>query len=376
MNQRNKNIVGALLVAIIIIVIVAIEMSKSSNKVDSTNINVMSKAEKAKMYPAAKELIPGGEFFNTEDGKSIKLADYVGKKVVLLDFWTYSCINCQRTLQHLKEWYEKYKDKGFVIVGVHSPEFGFEKDPANVRRAIADAGIKYPVVQDNNMATWRAYQNNYWPRDYLIDIDGYIVHDHIGEGAYDETEKAIQVALEERTKVLGDDMQIDSTITSPAKDDIQANSPETYFGALRNEYFGSGRPGQKGDQYFAEPNNVAPNTLFLIGQWNITDEYAETSKTVGTPQVGSDRIDYVYNAKGVYLVAGAASAIEVEVLLDSKPVEATMKGSDVYYLDGKSYIKVQDEKLYRLVDDKSAGQHFLELIISKPGLQAFAFTFG
>lgn len=378
MNQKNKNIVGVIVVVLVIALIVWIEMSKPDNMIDVKNINVLDKEQKAALYPPAKELIAGGEFFNTEDGKPIKLSDYVGKKVILIDFWTYSCINCQRTQPYLNEWYKKYKDNGFLIVGVHSPEFAFEKNPENVKRAIEEEKIEYPVMQDNDMSTWKAYKNNYWPRKYLIDIDGYIVYDLIGEGSYDETEKAIQKALAERTKVLNDNQQIDGTISTLPEATFDANmSHETYLGAERNEFLGSGIKKKTGEQYFAEPLDATPNKVFLIGQWNITPEYAETSKTVGNPQVGSDRIDYVYNAKGVYLVAGSANEeIEVEVLLDSKPVEEKVKGADVYYRDGKSFIKVKNEKLYRIVDDTVMGKHFLELIISKPGFQAFAFTFG
>jgi thiol-disulfide isomerase/thioredoxin len=157
-------------------------------------------AAKAKKYPKAKELVDPSGFINTP---ALKLSDIVGKKVVLVDFWTYSCINCQRTIPYLNAWYQKYKDSGLVIVGVHTPEFDFEKDQSNVAAAVKKLGIQYPVVMDNNMGTWNAYGNQYWPHEYLIDVDGYVVDDHIGEGGYAATEKAIQAALTERNQVLG-----------------------------------------------------------------------------------------------------------------------------------------------------------------------------
>ena len=145
-------------------------------------------------------------FINT---KPLSLADFKGK-VVLVDFWTYSCINCIRTIPHLVDWNEKYADKGLVIVGVHSPEFSFEKDIDNVKESVQRFGIKYPVIQDNDKVTWDAYANNYWPRKYLIDNEGYIRYDHIGEGGYAETESVIQALLHERDAKLG----LDTALTS------------------------------------------------------------------------------------------------------------------------------------------------------------------
>lgn len=141
---------------------------------------------------AAKEFVSPTGFINTD---SFTLSSLIGKKVILLDFWTYSCINCQRTIPYLNAWYAKYKDKGLVIVGVHTPEFNFEKDINNVRAAVQKFGIQYPVVLDSNMGTWNAYQSQYWPNEYLIDLQGNIIDNHAGEGDYDVTERAIQKAL-------------------------------------------------------------------------------------------------------------------------------------------------------------------------------------
>lgn len=169
---------------------------------------VLDIGEKEKLYPVAKEISTPDGFINTGqnlDGsaKPISIGEFVGKKVVLVDFWTYSCINCQRTTPYLNAWYQKYKDEGLVIIGLHTPEFEFEKIYENVLEATKSMEIKYPVVLDNDYSTWHAYRNRFWPRKYLIDINGYIVYDHIGEGKYEETEKRIQEALAERKVVLG-----------------------------------------------------------------------------------------------------------------------------------------------------------------------------
>lgn len=152
-------------------------------------------AEKEDEYPRAEEITAPTGFINT-DGVSIGAAR--GEKVILLDFWTYSCINCQNTQPYLNAWHERYADEGLQIIGVHKPEFGFEKNPANVAAAVREAGIQYPVVLDNNDATWDAYEQSYWPTMYLIDSDGFVRYKHIGEGAYKETEAEIQELLAEK----------------------------------------------------------------------------------------------------------------------------------------------------------------------------------
>ena len=151
--------------------------------------------DKLAKYPFAKEIVNPSGYINTD---KITVSELIGKKVILIDFWTYSCINCQRTIPYLNSWYEKYGDKGLEIIGVHTPEFLFEQKYENVLAAVNKFGVKYPVVMDNNYSTWTAYGNLYWPHKYLIDIDGFIVYDHIGEGAYDEAEQKIQELLQER----------------------------------------------------------------------------------------------------------------------------------------------------------------------------------
>jgi len=206
--KKHKVLIYIVITSAIIIPITYLEFSKV-DKVDageSIDISIMSKedrgsviANKREKYDSAKEIVLPSGFINTQP---FNLADHIGKEVILLDMWTYSCINCQRTLPYVNTWSEKYKDQGLLVVGIHTPEFEFEKDIENVKDAVEKFGIKYPVVLDNDYGTWRAYSNRYWPRKYLIDIDGFIVYDHKGEGRYDETERKIQELLEERSGAL------------------------------------------------------------------------------------------------------------------------------------------------------------------------------
>lgn len=334
--------------------------------------------QKSLVYKKAPELASIEGYINTA-GQPITISEFTGNKVVLIDFWTYSCINCQRTLPYLKAWYEKYREDGLEIIGVHTPEFAFERVLSNVQRATNEFGLTYPIVLDNSYGTWNAFGNQFWPRKYLIDIDGYIVFDHAGEGSYPETEAAIQKALMERAERLGTSTPAGG-VAAP-KGTIQAasslGSPETYFGANRNQLLGNGTPGVVGKIFFEEPLSVVRNALYLIGPWMIAPEYAEVSSSVGG-SAGSARIDYRYYAKAVYLVAGSATKapIEIEVMRNSKPLEKAYAGEDVYYKNARSYISVSEERLYKVIEDVSVGEHFIEFIIDTPGLRAYTFTFG
>lgn len=314
-------------------------------------------ARKSKLYKRAPEIENPSGFINT-DGKSITIGQFKGKKVVLIDFWTYSCINCQRTLPYLREWYEKYHDQGLEIIGIHTPEFSFEKLEKNVAKAVQEFNLKYPVVLDNDYSIWNVFANRYWPRKYLIDSDGFIVYDHIGEGDYDVTEKAIQKALEDRANILVMPDEMPSSISLP-KDTIsldvsKVKSPETYFGYGRNEYLGNGNRFTQGEQTLSFPIFLIKNTLYLSGTWNFEKEYAETRKT-------DSAISFKYDAKNVYMVASAEENTLVEIWLDGKKI-----GS----------VNIKDEKLYKIIEGDSYGEHTLLLKIPKTGLKAFTFTFG
>ncbi len=222
------------------------------------------------------------------NSKPITLADIRGK-VVLVDFWTYSCINCIRTIPYLNSWYEKYADDGLVIVGVHTPEFEFEKDYNNVKGAVERFGIKYPVAQDNEKQTWNAYENRYWPRKYLIDSEGYIRYDHIGEGAYTETEKVIQSLLTERTEHSDLNFTLDQTVGNPQSTQSvnfdKINTPELYFGyQYATEPLGNSE-GYKPDRIvkYTIPNdtNIVPNRIYLGGEWKNNADNMELQGEVG-----------------------------------------------------------------------------------------------
>jgi cytochrome c biogenesis protein CcdA/thiol-disulfide isomerase/thioredoxin len=314
------------------------------------------KAQKSQTLKLAPEISTPDGFVNT-NGQPITLKELRGKKVVLLDIWTYSCINCQRTIPYLNAWYKKYKDQGLEIVGLHTPEFSFEKVLKNVQNTVGDLGIHYPIVLDNDFSTWNAYGNSYWPRKYLIDLDGYIVYDHIGEGGYEETEQAIVKALAELHARTGTPMEIgsssESSVNAISVDSSKVASPEVYFGSARNEYLANGPVGSTGLHTFIRPTNTNKNGLYLVGQWNIVPEYAENNSDAS--------VIFTFEAKNVYMVASAESPTDVEIFQDGKKVNTITIGQD---------------KLYNLIHNTDYGVHTLEIKVSKPGLKAFTFTFG
>ena len=366
-----RTISFAVLVALVVGGIIYLNSQKAPRTTIGEKVEIkttVNKEDKTKRYPVAKEITTPDGFINT-DGKPITIGEFVGKKVVLLDIWTYSCINCQRTTPYLNAWYEKYKDKGLVVLGLHTPEFEFEKNYQNVFEATKRMGIKYPVILDNDFSTWNAYQNRFWPRKYLIDIDGFIVYDHIGEGAYDETERKIQELLTERMTALGMAEEIDTQISKPAGveeiDVSVARSPEIYFGAARNLYLGNGKSETVGVQSLKEPAGIKTNILYLDGEWNFNAEFAENINA-------GAKIIFRYSAAKVFFVASSAKGINVRILRDGVPVEREA-GSDAR--EGSLFIF--EERLYRLIEDPEGhGEHTLEIIIEEPGLQAFTFTFG
>jgi thiol-disulfide isomerase/thioredoxin len=317
----------------------------------NTSDNLETIAEKNKKYPYEKEISTPDGFINT-DGKPITLAE-LKDKVVLLDIWTYSCINCRRTLPYIESWYEKYKDQGFVVVGLHTPEFSFEKVQSNVEKAVKELGLTYPIVMDNDFSTWNAYGNQYWPRKYLIDIDGYVIYDHIGEGGYEETEKAIQYALEERTKKLGMSDDVPTGFVQNKSENLNVGSPETYFGASRNEYLANGNTQTVGMQNFIIPKEINPNSLYLEGLWNITPEYAETKSEA--------QVVFKYYSKNIYMVASSPEPIDVSVYQDGVFIKK---------------VTIKDDKLYSLIEGQNSEIHTLLLKIPKADLKAFTFTFG
>ena len=295
--------------------------------------------------PKAPELAGIAGYINT-GGQPITIGQYTGNKVVLVDFWDYSCINCERTLPYLNAWYAKYKGDGLVIIGVHTPEFAFEHLLANVQQAVTQFGIQYPVVLDNSYDTWNAYHNEYWPAEYLIGKNGEIVYTHFGEGDYAQDEQAIQQALGLST----------STVAIPTPDLSGIQSPETYFGASRNQYLGNGTPGVPGTETFMLPaaNSMQANTLYLDGSWDIEPEYAAAAAGASA--------EYTYDASDIYMVAAPGSnPATVGVVVDGTLVNT---------------LTINEDKLYTLAKFATPGVHTIQLKVESGTLDAYTFTFG
>jgi cytochrome c biogenesis protein CcdA/thiol-disulfide isomerase/thioredoxin len=277
-------------------------------------------------------------------------------KVVLVDFWTYSCINCLRTLPQLRSWYEAYRDKGLVIIGVHSPEFPFERDRSNLARAMRDLGVTWPVVQDNDFLEWQAWGNQYWPAHYLIDASGRVRYWHFGEGAYAETEMAIRSLLSEAGAGPG------GSLVSAPDSSLSDRTPETYLGYGRARGFASAtKPVADRPVAYLPARTPALAEWNLEGTWTITQQYIE-------PGPGAS-LFLGFDAKDVYLVAepdGPPSAIRVFV--DGKPVSDTEDVRGSALAPGTS-------RLYHLVSLPSGGFHVLRLEL-KGGVRLFSFTFG
>ena len=331
------------------------------------------RAKKATEYPSAVEIVNPTGFVNT-NGLPITLSQYIGKKIILIDFMTYSCINCQRTFPYLEAWYQKYKDEGLIVVGIHTPEFDFEKNINNVQAAMQRFGITFPVVLDSNYGTWNAYQNEYWPHEFVIDIDGYVREDHVGEGGYDNTEKTIQTLLDERDERLGLVPGFSTDLVNPSNviSQVQTNSPETYFGSNRNQYLGNGDVGKVGVQSFSLPTTFSDNIFYFGGSWDVESEYA-------TSQSSGSSITYTFNATKMYFVAGSVDQtkpVMAEVTLDGEPVPSNLRGSDIIEQNGKTYIDVGSDRLYNLINGNSLMHHTLQITALGSGLQAYTFTFG
>jgi len=306
---------------------------------------------------SAQEISTPDAFINT--ASTTISEQLIAGNVVLVDFWTYSCINCQRTFPYLNAWHDTYGDKGLTILGVHTPEFEFEKDLTNVQRAVDQFGIKYPVVLDNDYSTWRAYNNRYWPRKYLVSLDGYIVYDHIGEGGYEETEKQIREQLEARAERLGVPANLPAELVSPkvATGDIttEDRTPEIYFGSARNAYLANITRGLDGEQTVTLPDSYTTHRVYLDGTWNIFDEHAESVS-------GDTTIVLQFIAHQVNFVAEAPQGTVVSLKLDGEDIDS---------------VPIKAPSLYTLVDGITDSEpHTLEITIPDAGLKAFTFTFG
>jgi thiol-disulfide isomerase/thioredoxin len=298
-------------------------------------------------------------------------AEQLRGKVVVVDFWTYSCINCLRALPYVEAWAQKYKDHGLVVVGVHSPEFAFERDLNNVKRAVNDLGVTYPVANDSGLVIWRAFNNQFWPAHYFVDAQGRIRHHHFGEGGYDESERVIQTLLAEagNRDVPGGIVVPNANGAEAASNFRDVQSPETYIGYARAEHFASGAVAKDDARGYEIPAAPQLNEWGLGGTWIVGAESAVLQRTPG-------KIVFRFHARDLHLVLGAGA--------DGKPVRFRVRvdgaepgsahGVDT---DASGAGTVTEMRLYQLVRESGdVKEHTFEIKFLDPGVRAFSFTFG
>ncbi|MBI4053116.1 MAG: thioredoxin family protein [Candidatus Diapherotrites archaeon] len=318
--------------------------------------------------PQAPELRGLTGYINTSS--DISVADLKGK-VVMVDFWTYSCINCIRTLPYLAAWDKKYRDKGLVIIGVHTPEFDFEKNIGNVREAVKKFGIEYPVVLDSDYATWNAYQNHWWPHKYLIDKSGVIRFDHIGEGGYDETEQQIVELLSENGPKV--EMNPDDAGMPPEQTDFAGiGTPEIYLGydfarqGLGNEE--GFVPEQTVSYSFPDNRDFSANLVFLEGDWKNNSDNVQLESDTG-------KVALKFKAKNANIVAGSPNGSVLSVSVGGKPVSTENAGDDAVQ-DENFVVHVNEQRLYNLVSAQDYAEKTLVFDVKGNGFELYTFTFG
>ena len=355
----------ALAVGIIGIVFSSLDSEFESASAVENQMDSEIPIDKSK-FKMAPDLVGIAHYLNTTPEK---LASEIKGKVVLYDIWTYSCINCVRTLPYITAWNDKYSDQGLLIIGIHSPEFEFEKDKENVELALAKHGITYPVVMDNDWETWQAFENRYWPRKYIADHEGFIRYDHIGEGAYQETEKVIQQLLEERSLSLGVQMaSAESLVDIEEFEHTRFRTPELYFGYKlaqgRNQLGNAEGFSQNQITTYGEPVNLDLHKFYLVGDWaNLQDSMKLESEK------GSIKV--LYHAKQVNIVT--SNNAELEIFLDGIPLDEKYSGTDI---DSGNKITVTEPDLYNIISSEKSASHELEIKINQKGFEMYTFTFG
>ena len=343
----NKKIYIYILIIIVLIVAASIYVDQStkihiSNSAPTQTQNQSQNQTKITLgdYGQAPDFKKGDTWLNSQP---LTLADLKGK-VVLVDFWTYSCINCIRTLPYVTKWYDTYKNDGFVIVGVHTPEFTFEHDTNNVKNAISQFGIYYPVVQDNDYGIWTSYNNEYWPADYLINQKGEIVEEHFGEGNYDKTENDIRYLL-----------GLNTTSIKASSDNLsQIQSPEMYFGTDRLANLTPDQAPSSTPKNYTLSQNLSLNNFSFGGQWQFSGPNVQL---IGN----SGQINLKFHSGKLYMVAASQKPATLTITVDGKQQPS---------------ITVQASKLYTLFDSNDYSDHTIQININQPGFQAFTFTFG
>ena len=318
-------------------------------------------------FKVAPDIVGIAHYLNTTPEE---LEKEIEGKVVLYDIWTYSCINCIRTLPYITAWNDKYADQGLLIIGIHSPEFEFEKDRANVEMAMEKYGIEYPVVMDNDWETWKAFENRYWPRKYIADNEGYIRYDHIGEGAYQETERVIQELLKERALSIGiQTANADSLVDIQEFEHSRFRTPELYFGydfAYNRNHLGNPEGFQPGKIVsYTASESPQRDKFYVGGDWLNLSGSMKLVSDEGTVQL-------VYGAKEVNIVTEGIGSLEV--FLDGKPLPQEHAGIDI--TPGTNILEASGAGLYNIITSDGSAQHKLELRITGQDFQMFTFTFG
>ena len=357
MNAEIKTVIifgGLIGAGVVFLAILFIGLDESSSIIEDSGIK------------KAPNLVGISDYLNTTPEKISKDME---NKVILYDIWTYSCVNCIRTLPYITAWDEKYADQGLLIIGIHSPEFEFEKNAENVQVAIEKYGIDYPVVLDNDMKTWKAFENNYWPRKYIADHQGNIRYDHIGEGGYQETEKIIQQLLEERSKAMKiEAMSSTSLVSIEEFEHTLFRSPELYFGykfAQNRNQLGSEEGFQQGKIVkYQEPNNIELNKFYPIGNWKNHEDSMQLTEAVGSIIVSFD-------AKEVNIVT--KNNAQLEIFLDGVALTKKYAGSDISF---GNKMDVSKAGMYNIINSETSISHTMEIKIEGKVSQAFTFTFG
>lgn len=312
---------------------------------------------------AAPEIVPGLQWLNSGP---LSLKALRGK-IVLIDFWTYSCVNCLRTLPHLKQWHKKYSAKGLVIIGVHTPEFAFERDQDNVAAAVKDFGIKYPVVLDSDYSVWKAWNNAWWPRKLLVDAKGVVRYDHIGEGGYDEAEAEIIKLLKEANPAL----------KLPEKEPAQKaergavcypTTAELYCGYSRGSIGNREGYGEERIAEYVDAGQHKEGFMYLQGSWLAKEEYLYHAGKAGHIQIR-------FRATTVNAVMSADKTCELEVTIDGKPLTKENAGSDVVVEKDRSFVRVREPRMYNIIRLKRHASREVRLS-AKRSFSIYAYTFG
>ena len=351
------------IIILVVVVLIAFGFDKKLAAIGGAPMNTMQVTSADGLYNALPQPYPAPEFTGIEswiNSAPLTMASLKGK-VVLVDFWTYSCINCIRTLPYITAWDAKYKDKGLVIIGIHAPEFEFEKKRENVANAIKQFGIQYPVALDNQLDTWTNFNNKYWPAHYLINQNGQVVYTHFGEGDYDVTENNIRHLL----GLKGQEQAAENVL--PAKTPFEKQTPETYLGYARATHFDSAQTAVKDlATHFAMPETLNFHHWALQGKWKI-----EAEKIITSEKNASLKIHFI--AGKVFLVLGTATGqpVTARITLNGKP-PGNVAGKDA----PNGVVTIDRHSLYELISQPNSNEGVLEITADKPGLEAYAFTFG